>query len=357
MDNKNACYGGTAALMNSVNWVESSSWDGRLAIVVMVDIAIYAAGPARPTGGAGAVALLIGPNAALEISHVRQNYFRHTFDFYKPDLSSEYPTVDGPLSIKTYFESLDKCYQGWRVKHKNVSETKSHKVLENLDHVCFHCPFAKLVQKSFGRLLYNDLITCPDELQKAIGKENFLLVDQFRNISSEASFVDKNLEKAFVKVSNNLFAEKCLPTLLVSKNVGNMYTPSVYGCLLSLLGSGSVKGGEEIGMFSYGSGVCATFYTIKAHANAQLHNITLHMSQLKARLQNRHKLSCDEMEVFCAQREKSNSLRRESLSPDGFVPSGPLHLIEPGASVIRKIDHKWRRFYQKAADCNGNSSN
>ena len=71
VDNKNACYGGTAALMNSVNWVESSSWDGRLAIVVMVDIAIYAAGPARPTGGAGAVALLIGPNAALEISHVR----------------------------------------------------------------------------------------------------------------------------------------------------------------------------------------------------------------------------------------------------------------------------------------------
>ena len=31
---------------------------------------------------------------------------RHTYDFYKPDLSSEYPVVDGPLSIKTYFEAL-----------------------------------------------------------------------------------------------------------------------------------------------------------------------------------------------------------------------------------------------------------
>ena len=129
VDNKNACYGGTAALMNTVNWIESSSWDGRLGIVVMVDIAIYAAGPARPTGGAGAVALLIGPNAPLEISHVRQNYMRHTYDFYKPDLSSEYPIVDGPLSIKTYFEALDKCYQGWRVKYKNVSEkNKTHQV-------------------------------------------------------------------------------------------------------------------------------------------------------------------------------------------------------------------------------------
>lgn len=65
VDNINACYGGTAALFNAVNWIESSSWDGRYAIAVMGDIAIYAKGNARPTGGAGAVALLIGPNAPL----------------------------------------------------------------------------------------------------------------------------------------------------------------------------------------------------------------------------------------------------------------------------------------------------
>merc|ERR1719188_1384346 len=29
-DSLNACYGGTAALFNCVNWVESSSWDGRV---------------------------------------------------------------------------------------------------------------------------------------------------------------------------------------------------------------------------------------------------------------------------------------------------------------------------------------
>jgi hydroxymethylglutaryl-CoA synthase len=56
----NACYGGTAALFNAVNWVESRAWDGRLAVVVAADIAMYAAGPARPSGGCGAVALLVG---------------------------------------------------------------------------------------------------------------------------------------------------------------------------------------------------------------------------------------------------------------------------------------------------------
>lgn len=75
IDSKNACYGGTAALFNAVNWVESSSWDGRYALVVAGDIAIYAEGGARPVGGAGAVAMLVGPNAPLVLereSRIRQ---------------------------------------------------------------------------------------------------------------------------------------------------------------------------------------------------------------------------------------------------------------------------------------------
>ena len=60
----NACYGGTAAFFNSCAWVESSEWDGRYAVVVAGDIAVYEKGNARPTGGVGAVACLIGPNAA-----------------------------------------------------------------------------------------------------------------------------------------------------------------------------------------------------------------------------------------------------------------------------------------------------
>ena len=34
VDTINACYGGTNALFNSVQWIESSFWDGRYAIVV-----------------------------------------------------------------------------------------------------------------------------------------------------------------------------------------------------------------------------------------------------------------------------------------------------------------------------------
>lgn len=65
VDSLNACYGGTAALFNAVNWVESRAWDGRLALVVAADIAMYAAGPARPSGGCGAIAMLVGGASVL----------------------------------------------------------------------------------------------------------------------------------------------------------------------------------------------------------------------------------------------------------------------------------------------------
>ncbi len=75
IDNKNACYGSTAALFNCVNWIQSESWDGRNAIVMCGDIAIYKEGSARPVGGMGACAMLIGPDAPLVIE-------REYIDFY-----------------------------------------------------------------------------------------------------------------------------------------------------------------------------------------------------------------------------------------------------------------------------------
>jgi hydroxymethylglutaryl-CoA synthase len=80
----NACYGGTAALFNSVAWIESSEWDGRYALVVCGDIAVYEKGPARPTGGCGALAILLGADAPLVLEAGRATHALDVYDFYKP---------------------------------------------------------------------------------------------------------------------------------------------------------------------------------------------------------------------------------------------------------------------------------
>lgn len=63
---------------------------GRFGIVVSADIAVYPKGPARPTGGVGAIAMLIGPNAPLVVDPVRSSFMDDAYDFYKPVPSNSY---------------------------------------------------------------------------------------------------------------------------------------------------------------------------------------------------------------------------------------------------------------------------
>ena len=52
--------------------------------MVCGDIAVYDEGPARPTGGCGAVAMLIGPDAPLALEPgVRASHAMDLYDFYK----------------------------------------------------------------------------------------------------------------------------------------------------------------------------------------------------------------------------------------------------------------------------------
>ena len=66
----NACYGGTAALLNTMNWITSQSWDGRWALAVATDIADSPEGYRFMTGCASA-AMLVGVDAAMVFERER----------------------------------------------------------------------------------------------------------------------------------------------------------------------------------------------------------------------------------------------------------------------------------------------
>ncbi|KAK7828557.1 hydroxymethylglutaryl-coa synthase [Quercus suber] len=58
-------------------------------------IVVYAEGPAQPTGGAAAIAILIGPDAPITFEgRVRGTYMAHDYYFYKPNLASEYTAFE-----------------------------------------------------------------------------------------------------------------------------------------------------------------------------------------------------------------------------------------------------------------------
>ncbi|KAK5982270.1 3-hydroxy-3-methylglutaryl coenzyme A synthase [Trichostrongylus colubriformis] len=142
VDVKNACFGGTQAVFHAIDWVYANySTENRNAIAVLADIAVYEPGPARSTGGAGAIAVLITPNAPIVFDRgLRATYIASSWDFYKPigKNCTEYPVVDGPVSLQSYMNALDCCYVRYKQKALQINgEGLSLSFCERFLFLCF----------------------------------------------------------------------------------------------------------------------------------------------------------------------------------------------------------------------------
>ena len=102
---------------------------------------------------------------------------QHAYDFYKPNMSSEYPVVDGKLSVRCYFKALDQCYSRYTEKGKHLYH-KALFSLDDIDYALFHTPFCRIVQKSLARLMFHDFL-CDSE-GDSCGGEKYTDLVKFR---------------------------------------------------------------------------------------------------------------------------------------------------------------------------------
>ncbi|XP_065783153.1 hydroxymethylglutaryl-CoA synthase, mitochondrial isoform X2 [Muntiacus reevesi] len=304
IDTTNACYGGTASLFNAANWMESSSWDG-----------------------------------------LRGTHMENVYDFYKPDVTSEYPLVDGKLSIQCYLRALDKCYAFYRQKiEKQWKQAGIDRpfTLDDLQYVIFHTPFCKLVQKSLARLMFNDFLLASGDSQTGIYKG----LESFRGLKLEDTYTNKDVDKAFLKASLDMFNKKTKNSLYLSTYNGNMYTSSLYGCLASLLAHHSAQdlAGSRIGAFSYGSGLAASFFSFRVSQDASpgspLEKLVTSTSDLQKRLASRKRVSPEEFTEIMNQRE-------QYYHKMNFSPPGDKNSLFPGTWYLERVDELYRRKYAR----------
>lgn len=370
VDTTNACYGGTAALFHAIDHCSTPHWDGRLAVVVTADIAVYDKGNARPTGGCGAVAMLIGPNAPLVFDSFRATHMTHTYDFYKPDPASEYPTVDGKLSLQAYISALDKCYQTYRRKflaHKDAHSYVDQELslLDEFDAILFHSPYCKLVRKSFARLLFNDYnVTARSSLSSAEVRD----LDRYKTFqelpSTEISMnyeswmkpIGKSsIEKVAIQASEQTYQEKTAESLLLANQVGNMYTASLYSCLVAYLTSKSVDKltGKRVLLFSYGSGSAASMFSAHLSTDAQMIKKLINgIEDVRARLGDRIRVTPEEFTAHLDHKKKTFSLpsRQPTGQPieaeqNGVGPIDLTAYLFPGTYYLTSVDSMFRRKY------------
>ena len=223
---KHACYGGTAALMAAADWVRANRAQPRRALVVAADIARYAPGsPGESTQGAGAVAMLIGSEPrALFLSEDSGVHAANVYDCWRPFDRRE-ALVDGTYSLDCYLASLSGAFGRYRTLERPAL-APGEGLVDRLARVLYHTPFPEMAAKAHRRLLEVDGGSVTDEVYEASYRE--LVAPGLRGVSQ----------------------------------IGNAHTASLYVCLASLLeDEGRTLAGRRIGLFSYGSGSCAEFFT------------------------------------------------------------------------------------------------
>jgi len=346
VDTINACYGGTSALFNALAWTESSAWDGRYALVVAADIAVYGRGAARPTGGVGAVAMLVGPDAPVVIEPgLRGTHMEHAFDFYKPEMVSEYPTVDGHLSNACYIRALDNCYNRYAARFEQQSG-QPFSLDSDVDFAIFHQPYAKLVQKSWARLAWNDFLV---ENNNGADASSSALSEFLHLAGTDESMSDRALEKASVKASNESYEDKVLPSMVLGKQVGNSYCGSLYNGMASLIdaeaGTGLLDTTGEDGsfqekrvlMFSYGSGLAASMFSVRVRKPVTHIKKAIN---LQDRLVSRVAVDPEEYHQTVDKRE-------EDYTKFDYEPESSVDHFFPGTYFLDKVDEMHRRSYTR----------
>lgn len=335
LDNTNACYGGTAALFNTLAWVESSFWDGRYAVVVAADIAVYEPGPARPTGGAAAVAMLIGKGEHVPIRFeigLRATCMGNSYDFFKPRPAVEYPIVKGQETVDTFVRAMDECYDRFRARAK-LKDGAPFAVTTGTDYVIFHAPFNKMVVKSFARLLFSDFMaTTPGE------SVMFGDVESFRGLQRDRAHYDRAATAAFVAIAKPMYERQCAPAAWLAVEIGNCYTASLYSQLAALVYEKENEVvGKRILMYSFGSGFAASMFSLRIVAPV---DCIFDKLQLRERLDDR---------IIVSPKEYVETLERRERDYCRFdyEPDAPIDRLFPGTFYLKRVGKQGEREYDR----------
>lgn len=267
---KEACYSATAALQFAKGLVMLNPQE--TVLVIAADIARYGLQtPGEVTQGAGAVAMLVSRDPhilALEPTTVA--YSKNVMDFWRPLYATE-ALVDGKYSNSVYVDFFKQTF--------NRYQQLTGRQLEDFGALLFHLPYTKMGKKGLEGLLQ--------------GRDD-----------AQAQLMRKQLAASQT----------------YCRQVGNLYTGSLYLALMSLLQNGQVAAGQRLGLFSYGSGAEGEFYSgiLQPGFKAALNDVS-------SDLANRQAVSLDAYEEMFTNRLGLTAEDREldiSVDPAPFVLVG-----------------------------------
>jgi hydroxymethylglutaryl-CoA synthase len=215
---KHACYGGTAGLTMAAAFLASGS--GKALVITTDQSRMHLGKPYEFVMGAGAAAMLVsGQPRLLELEPGAAGYFTNEVsDLTRP--TSRVETGNSETSLLSYLDGLEGAYEHY-VERVGKVDFDSY-----FTKVVYHAPFGGITFLAHKELLRRDAPRTNREAWQH-------------------------------------FADRSLPALRHLRRMGGTYSSSTFVGMLGLVDAADdLTAGDRVGIYSYGSGSCAEFYSV-----------------------------------------------------------------------------------------------
>jgi len=256
---KNACYSGVAGLQMAISFVLSQVSPGARVLVIATDISRFIMEEggesltqdwsfAEPSGGAGAVAMLVSETPYVFQVDVGANgyYGYEVMDACRPAPDSEAGNAD--LSLLSYLDCCENAFLEYQKRVEGADYAKS------FNYLAFHTPFGGMIKGAHRNLMRKMASAIPEDIEED-------------------------------------FKRRVTPGLKYCQRVGNIMGATTMLSVASSIDNGDFAQPRRIGCFSYGSGCCSEFFSgvVSKEGQERLQKFRIH-----DQLDRRHELSMEE---------------------------------------------------------------
>jgi len=286
---KSACIGTTYALENASYWLALED-QNQVALVVASDVAKYDLfSPGEYTQGAGSVSLLVRKHPRLLAFEGAYGAFtRNENDFFRP-IGQRTAVVNGKHSNDCYLMAMDKAFASFErtARRKGLIDPRQEEcITDYVQHILFHLPYPRMAEYAAASLFRQEWrgLSRWQEVEEQWGPEP--REEDFGD-KNEYALADFEFRKKFSRSDLFLqaFTSKVRDSTLISREVGNIYTGSIYLGLASLMESGKLSPGDRLCFGSYGSGCSALVFSALVQQDLELVPSTGILQRLAGRLE------------------------------------------------------------------------
>jgi hydroxymethylglutaryl-CoA synthase len=298
---KHACYGATAALQMAVAWLASGIAGDAAALVINTDHALIGiGGPQEPVLGAGAAAVLVSgaPRIAAIDAGWSGVYANEVPDLFRPAPGVE--TGNADESLTAYLDAAELTFDAYERCTGQVVDFDRFFAAN-----VYHVPFGGLAQRAHMRLARREL----------------------------------GLSKADAEAH---WARKSAMSLTYNRRMGGVYGAATVVALAGLIdGSPHLAPGDRIGIFSYGSGSCAEFYSVTLLESARE---TVARARIREQLDARRRLTVGEYEA-CERALLAATCARTHVPPADLVAGAFPERCSRGGTLVFRGTRDYVREY------------